>query len=429
MKNDRVLNASVFTALIVLFVLVATDGKIPWFRSAHGTDWCEIHQVPLSTDEKCNSKLKRGGTFTMREREPKEGECPNTLVRVTLGAGVAEQAGIEIHAVEARAISETIRANAETEFPPTRRARVAPRMPGTVREVRATLGQQVEAGAPLAVLDSPEFGEAKSSYLQALVSLSRCQKTCEQEESLAAQNATNPRDLLAAKSALDEVRLTVKQGGEKLAALGLAEAQIAEIVAKQDTSPFLVMTAPFPGMVLEASAVLGEVAAPDRPLFTVADPERMWLSIDLQEADLSRIEPDQKVWFTLESFPGTRFPGKVVAVGGEMDDRTRTVRVTADVKNLKGVLRAKMFGRAEILVRSAEPKLVIPKSALQNDGDCNLVFVSTSANVFQARKVEVGAVYESGFEVIGGLTAGETVAGTGAFLLRTEVLRGQMGAG
>lgn len=429
MKRDRLLNASVFTALGLLFLLVATGGRLPWFHAAHGADWCEIHQVPLSKDEKCNLKLKRGGTFTQREREPKEGECPNTLVRVTLGPGVAERAGLELVAVEAHPISETIRANAETDFPPTRRARIAPRMPGAVREVRATLGQAVEAGAPLAVLDSAEFGEAKAAYLQALLNLTRCEKTCAQEEALAARDATNPRDLLAAQTARNEVRLTAKQGAEKLAGLGLSEAQVAEIVARQDTSPLLVMTAPFAGTVIEASAVLGELAAPDRPLFTVADPERMWLAIDVQEADLPRIERDQKAWFTLESFPGMRFPGKVVAVGGEVDDRTRTVRVTAEVKNLKGVLRAKMFGRADILIRPAEPKMLVPKSALQNDGDCNLVFVTTSPNVFQARKVEIGVVYDAGYEVTSGLTPGERVVGTGAFLLRTEVLRGQMGAG
>jgi cobalt-zinc-cadmium efflux system membrane fusion protein len=88
-----------------------------------------------------------------------------------------------------------------------------------------------------------------------------------------------------------------------------------------------------------------------------------------------------------------------------------------------------MFGRAEIAVKPAEPKLLVPKEAVQNDGDCNLVFVSPAADIFQARKIEVGTVYEGGYEIIGGLAAGEKVVTTGSFLLKTEILRGQIGAG
>lgn len=55
-------------------------------------------------------------------------------------------------------VSESLRANAETLYPPSRYARVAPRIAGVVREVKAVLGQQVEAGTPLAVIESAELG-------------------------------------------------------------------------------------------------------------------------------------------------------------------------------------------------------------------------------------------------------------------------------
>jgi cobalt-zinc-cadmium efflux system membrane fusion protein len=103
--------------------------------------------------------------------------------------------------------------------------------------------------------------------------------------------------------------------------------------------------------------------------------------------------------------------------------------VIADVKNLDSLLRARMFGKAEISVKPPEPKLLVPKDAVQNAGDCNLVFVSTSKDVFQARKVHLGAAYEGGYEIAGGLAAGEKIVTKGSFLLKTEVLRGQMGAG
>ena len=58
-----------------------------------------------------------------------------------------------------------------------------------------------------------------------------------------------------------------------------------------------------------------------------------------------------------------------------------------------------------------------------------IAFVSPSRDKFIPRKIEVGTVYEGGYEILGGLAAGEKVATTGSFLLKTEILRGQIGAG
>lgn len=428
--KDRVLTTGVFALLIGLFAWAATDWRLPWQqKTAQEADWCREHGVAESKCEICHPELARGGTMTIREREPKEGECPNTLVRVTLGPGVAQAVQLDLHEAALRPIAETLRANAQTLYPPAQYARVAPRLPGVVREVKATLGQEVEAGAPLAVLDSSEFGQAKGDYLQAAAVVRLREKTYEQEKVLAEKKISAGRELLAAETELGEARLAERRARQRLLTLGLSAEQATEVAAKQDLSSLIEVRAPFAGKVVEAPAVPGEIAAPEKPLFSIAATERLWISIDLFEADLPKVERDQKVFFTVESFPDKRFPGRILTVGGEVDERTRTVRVIADVKNVDGLLRARMFGRAEIAVKAPEPKLLVPKDAVQNDGDCNLVFVSTSKDSYQARKVHLGTAYEGGYEIAGGLAAGEKVVTRGSFLLKTEVLRGQMGAG
>jgi cobalt-zinc-cadmium efflux system membrane fusion protein len=428
--KQNVVTILVFTLLIGLFAFAANDWKTPWTgKPAHGQDWCEAHQTALSTCDKCNPKLARGGTFTIREREPKPGECPNTLVRVTLGPGVADQVHLQFHTLETKEVTETIRANAETAYPPAQYARVAPRIPGVIREVKAIFGQEVDAGQTLAVVESPDFGQAKGDYLQALAVLHLREERQIQEKTLAEKKISTGRELLQASLELEEAKLALKRAGQKLSTLGIPAESLKELAEKQDAAALMPVVAPFKGKIVEASAVPGEMASPERPVFSVAATERMWVSADVYEIDLAKIEKDQRVVFTVEGLPGQRFPGKVVALGGEVDDKTRTVRVIADVKNVQGLLRARMFGRAEISVKPPEPKLLVPKNAVQNDGDCRLVFVSPAANIFQARKIEIGAVYENGYELIGGLAAGEKVVTSGSFLLKTEVLRGEMGAG
>src|SRR5689334_9370675 len=122
--KSGILTGIVFVALISAFTLTATHGRLPWQGPpAHGADWCELHQVELSKCEICRPKLARGGTVATRLREPKPGECPNTLVKIELGPGAAARIGLLTAVVESRAISETAHGNAETAYVPSSWAR------------------------------------------------------------------------------------------------------------------------------------------------------------------------------------------------------------------------------------------------------------------------------------------------------------------
>jgi cobalt-zinc-cadmium efflux system membrane fusion protein len=425
-----ILTLGVFTLLAGLFAFAANDGRAPWASEPdHGEDWCSTHETVLSTCEQCNVTLARGGTFSIQEREPEEGECPNTVVRITLAPGAAADVDLEFHEVKPETISERIRANAETRYPPSKYARVAPRIPGVISEVKAILGEEVEAGTVLAIVESTKFGEAKAEFLQAVAVLDLREQTYEREKGLFEKKISSKRELLTAKTELAEASLSLQRTTQMLNTLGLTAEQVTGLESGKDTSNRLEVVAPFKGTVVQTSAVIGERATPEKPIFCVAAMDRLWLSVDVYERDLPKVEPGQRAYFRVEGLPGRRFSGRVVAIGGEVDDRTRTVPVFVDLKNSQRLLRSQMFGQAEIVVKRPEPTLLVPRAAVQSDGDCNLVFVSPKKDVFQARAIELGAGYEGGYEVVGGLAEGERVVTTGSFLLKTEVLRGQMGAG
>ncbi|MGE0229789.1 MAG: efflux RND transporter periplasmic adaptor subunit [Dehalococcoidia bacterium] len=425
-----VFTLAVLAALGGLFAYAKNDWKAPWAEPpAHGEDWCQAHGVALSECEQCNIELQRGGTFSVAAREPEEGECPNCLVRITLAKGAAEEIGLESTPVKSQAVSERLEANAETMYAPAAHARVAPLIAGIVREVPIQLGQEVEAGAVLAVIESTQMGQAKAQYLNRMDLLALRQERHAQERDLFEKKLSLRSKLLDAEVLVSEAQLEVQECAQRLAGLGLPSGAIAQLVRTKDTSPMVEVVAPFDGMVTEVSTVIGERASPERPLVAIADMGRMWVAIDIYEQDLARVEIGQRAYFRLPALPSRRFGGKIVASAGAVDEHTRTIRFFADVKNREGLLRAHMFGRATIVIKPAEPRLLIPKAALQDDGDCKLVFIQLKDNVFHSRGIEVGAVFENGYEVTAGLQEGERVVTTGSFLLKTEILRGQIGAG
>ncbi len=88
-----------------------------------------------------------------------------------------------------------------------------------------------------------------------------------------------------------------------------------------------------------------------------------------------------------------------------------------------------MFGHGQITVRQRDEAIVIPKSAVQWEGCCNVVFVRHTNTVYQPYKVTLGYEGDGFYVVEKGLSAGEMIVTQGAFLLKTEILKGNIGAG
>ncbi len=430
MKRERVLTGVILVSLVCLFFLAANHWQLPWAspERPEGVAWCETHDEELDKCEICNPALARGGTQLIQASEPLPGQCPNMCVRVVLGEGVAEQVGLELSTLEATPVEERLRANAETQFLPQSYARLAPRASGAIQEVRVQVGDEVAAGSVLAVLDSPDLGRIKSTYIQALSTL-KLRQTIHDSRSKVFPKITTSSQMAEAVAALHEAQVTVQLSEQQLGTYGLRAEEILAVKDSGTASPLLEMRAPFDATVVSLIAVRGELADPTRPIISVADTTRMWLVVDVYEQDLERIEPGQRVRFFVEGLVGKRFSGRVVAVGAEVSELTRTVQVFADVKNREGLLKANMFGQAEVRIAPAKPMLLIPRAAVQNDGDCLLAFVSSSKDTFVPRPLELGAAYDGGFEIVGGLAVGDRVVTTGSFLLKTEILRGQIGAG
>jgi cobalt-zinc-cadmium efflux system membrane fusion protein len=116
-------------------------------------------------------------------------------------------------------------------------------------------------------------------------------------------------------------------------------------------------------------------------------------------------------------------------IASEVDDRTRTLAVRAELPNEDGLLRAKMFGTARVVLRGNEEVLAVPESAVQTDGCCQLVFLREEETVFAPRKVVLGASANGFVEIKDGLSEGVVVASTGSFLMKTEILKSSIGAG
>ncbi|GJM44487.1 MAG: hypothetical protein DHS20C21_13290 [Gemmatimonadota bacterium] len=420
---------------------------IPAFQATG--DWCAGHDRPESQCYICNPELdpaRQGAALegpaptslqagTPARDLPRSQRSPDVycttqdLVVQFESADISRQAGLEFASAERRAITKVVECNARLAYDGNRHARLSSQVPGIVAGIHANPGDVVEAGQPLITITSSELGVAKASYLQALAALDLREQNHARETSLLAQGAGTERGALDARMELAEGRIAASRTEQDLLRLGLSPHQIEQVAERQDTSPQYVLSAPFSGTVVERTGAVGEVVDPTRPLFAVADVSRLWALLDVFESDLHEIRVGQPVILQVEGLRGSPVPGVITWVASEVDPRTRTLEARAEVENPSGALKANLFATASIEVRDRYPAVVVPIDAVQWEGCCNVVFVKRSDVLYEPRKVQLGVNTGTMYEVVRGLQPGENVVTQGSFLLKTEILKGSVGAG
>lgn len=187
------------------------------------------------------------------------------------------------------------------------------------------------------------------------------------------------------------------------------------------------VTASAEGVVTGASA---EADAPVRAgdiLFTVTGVDPVWAVLDVSEKDIAKLRLRQPARVKASSYPGRTFSGETVFISPEIDEVSRTVKVRARLGNPGGLLKFGMFVTAELPVADDKPSLYVPLDALQRMPDGWIVFVRTAPDRFEARKVTPGRETRTEVEITRGLRAGEIIAAKGAFMLKSEMMKDQLG--
>lgn len=413
---------------------------IPAFK-AKG-DWCAEHELPESQCALCNPQLAGAPPPEAAPMSPQERRqspptigCSKTAQRIQLeSAEVVRQVGITVTPVLQAPFRDVMAVNAEVVFAADRHAHLASRVAGTVAEVRARLGEWVEQGAVLALVESPELGAAAAELSKAAALLALWERNHARELDLVARGVGTQRAVIDADTRRTEVRSDLATAEQRLRSLGLTPDELDALrrapgSTGAGSSSLVALRAPFAGVVVTRDAVQGEVVEAGRPLVSIADTSTMWALLDVPEAASARLVHGQPIVFTAHALRGERFAGRITWISSEVERRARTLRARAELRNADGRLRANLFGTALVTLADRADALLVPRDAVQWEGCCNVVFLPVGDSAFEARKVLLGGATDTHVEVLSGVAAGESVVTVGAFLLKTEILKGSIGAG
>ena len=430
------------------------------FCNEHGVHGCLLHhpnlaqtKKPIEVRETDFQRVAHALSIRPRRENLSLSQLPGTRIQFASIKAI-ERAGIDVEPVEKRHLTETISAAGEIRYDATRTAQVSPSVDGIVRLVTVNVGDWVQKGQVMAYVDSEKVGRLKSELLAALSNEHLKQTTVSRIAPLARTNTVPGKRLVETEAELQQASVAVDLASRALENLGLSfdMGQLRQLSLPQATTAvrqlgqsklagishgdnWIAVLAPLEGRIVYRKTVVGEVVDRGSEMFRISDTRNVWLDLRLpaEEAPLAKL--GQEIRFRPDG-QTTEHIGKVIWISSDVDPQTRTVRVRAALANKQGNLRNEAFGVGEIVLRDEPNAMVVPDSSIQWDGQNTLLFVRDAKffdkerpKFFTARSVRTG-VSQNGFtEIIVGVFPGEVVASEGCDLLRSQLLRGNLGAG
>ena len=352
---------------------------------------------------------------------------------VTLTAEQVSSARFEYAVAAHRPAAGGLSATAEIAAAPGRLARVGSRVAGRVSRVLAAEGDRVPAGAALAWVDAPELAEATAQYLAANTEAQVAREIANRERELFERRISSEREWRQAEA--DAVRAEAsKEAAEgRLHALGLSDRDLASLQVVGHYKSDVAIRTPIAGTVASRTIDIGQVVQPGESLYEVVDLREVRLVVDIYDEALSSVRVGQPVEVRTTSTGDRLFKGHVASVGAVVERETRTVKLQVHLPNPDGALRPGMFATARLAGVAASGDsgvTVIPEAAVQRDAEASIVFVPAGPGRFARRIVTLGPPADSGWvTVTAGVAVGDSVVTTGAFVLKSELRRGELGEG
>jgi cobalt-zinc-cadmium efflux system membrane fusion protein len=295
---------------------------------------------------------------------------------------------------------------------------------GRVLATMVDIGDPVSVGTALASIDSPDFAQARADALTADGNLAAAQKAYERSKLLLQHGAAAQKDVEVAEAAYIAVKAEHDRAEYRLANYGGSD---------HNTNTIYMLRTPLAGVVVDKNINPGQEVRPDQmlanmpnltaPLFVVSDPSHLWLQIDVSDADLTLLEPKERLRIYTLAYPDKVFDGTVSRIGDTFDALTRTVKVRGVIENPQNLLKAEMYVTVDVVQNPHETKDAVEisaKATFMKDNNYYL-FMEESPGHFVRRQVTLGVEKDGKVPVFAGLKPGERVVTEGCLLLEALV--------
>lgn len=294
-------------------------------------------------------------------------------------------------------IGDQLVLTATLNFDQMKASSVSSRVMGRIEKLYyKNLGDYVKKGAPLYDLYSEELNNAKQEYLLALDK----KKTFESE------------------SVIDFDQLL--QGAKnKLLLWGMSESQVQQLADSRKATPATTFYSTASGYITTLDIREGDYVMEGGTLVKLADLSALWAEAQVYTSQLAAIDKNSIATVQLPDFNGKEIKGKIEFVNPEINPDTRINLIRVSIPNPGSQLKPGM--PAYVLLNSPQrTTLTLPIDAVIRDGKGATIWLQTAKKTFKSVMVQTGLESDDRIEITSGISAGDVVVISGAYLLNSE---------
>ncbi|WP_333846254.1 efflux RND transporter periplasmic adaptor subunit [Limnohabitans sp.] len=347
----------------------------------------------------------------------------NDVMRVL--APESLQAQIKVSDVVSQEMSDILRAAGQIDFDEQALTRIGASVTGRVTQIQASLGQVVNKGDTLALINSSELSGSQLAFLKARSEKELHRRNLGRAKTLFDADVISSAELQRRENEYEIASAETRAAQDQLRVLGVSAQSIERLANTGAIDSVASVVATIKGVVVERKVAAGQVVQPSDVLFAVADLSRVWALAQVPEQQVGQVKVGQSVTIEVPALNNEKLQGKLIYVGQTVNPETRTVLVRTELDNRGGRLKPSML--ASMLIESAPVKrLVVPITAVVRQDDADYVFVQEVDNYFRLTPVKLAAEQNGQRVVLGGLKPGARIVSEGAFHLNNHRNLAQM---
>lgn len=266
---------------------------------------------------------------------------------------------------------------------------IAPQNGNRIKKINVDVGSFVTKGQVLAQMDDVQLQQQKLQLSNRETELSRLKQ-------LYTQGGLSESDYEAAELQFEVAKSTY-----------------------QNLEENVILRSPINGVITARNYDTGDMYTMGQPLFTVQQIVPVKLLVGVSETDYTKVRKGQEVRIIADALPGKTFKGKVNKIYPTMDAASRSFKVEVVVSNADKALRPGMYCKVTLDFGSRKNIVVPDDSVVKQLGSGQyFVYVVNEAGTVSSRPVTLGRHFDNSYEILSGLTEGETLAVSGASALR-----------
>jgi len=289
---------------------------------------------------------------------------------------------------------------------------------GRISKISVQEGQQVRMGQELFSIESLEFGNMVSEYLQAVSEETFQTSRLQRMEQLVEQTISSKSELDRAKSDFQRAKTSVIAAVSKLKAIGVPDKEINAFKTAESIDPTLKIHSPISGVLDQRSVELGQSVNALQMLARVLDISHVLVRGYVSPEDARFISPGDSVKISRRQNDVFEMNAVVTSINPGLDENNRSVVINVLLETNESWPKPGENLHLSIVTLSRTEVITIPMEALTYEGNDPIVFVKISENVFEKRKVDVQEFRDKFAVIRKGLDKNEQLAMTQIFSLK-----------